>query len=247
MTPAEKIELLPETAPATPESTATRPDPKTPGPKTEAGKKRSSQNSFKHGLAGRTVVMPGEDMSLFLAHSKRIVDGFNPQTPVEHELAQTIAGGYWRMNRARTVEEGMFAWGNYEEAGNFDAENEAIHTAFTAAKVFRTNSQAFVNLTTYEGRIQRGIEKATKQLKELQAERRARRTAEILEAIRMRNYHRMLQSQERVREAWEPAADGFVYSAEEIDQEARRLDRQKAAHHAEKAGFRYPEFLKQAA
>src|SRR5580658_9460267 len=100
---------------------------KSTGPKTEAGKKRSAINATTHGLSGRIVVLPSEDMDLYLAQSKELVDSLDPQTPVERKLAQTVADGYWRMERFRTVEESMFAWGHYEEAGNFDAENEKIH------------------------------------------------------------------------------------------------------------------------
>ncbi len=211
------------------------------GPRTEAGKKRSANNAIKHGLSGRTVVMPGEDMAIYLSQSKEIVDSLHPETAIEYELAQTIADGTWRMKRLRTVEEGMFAWGNFEEAGNFDAENAIIHAAFTAAKAFRTNSQDFVNLSIYESRIQRGIEKAMKQLKELQAERKARREAEMTDAIRMRNYYKMLNL------PFDPAADEFVYSAAEIETEYLRRERRENALRAEKFGFNAAQYRRKAA
>jgi hypothetical protein len=83
--------------------------------------------------------------------------------------------------------------GHYEKEGDFDAENEEIHSAFSTratngqalsprfgvgaksigqAKAFRANSQAFVNLSIYEQRIQRGIHNPMKQLREVQAERK---------------------------------------------------------------------------
>ena len=33
------------------------------GPKTEAGKQKSSLNALRHGLTGQTVVMPAEDLA----------------------------------------------------------------------------------------------------------------------------------------------------------------------------------------
>src|SRR6266481_2901055 len=32
------------------------------GPKTEAGKKRSSLNAYRHGLTGQTIILPAEDL-----------------------------------------------------------------------------------------------------------------------------------------------------------------------------------------
>jgi hypothetical protein len=225
------------------------------GPITEAGKKRSAINATRHGLSGRIVVLPTEDMSLYLQHSKKLVDSLYPETPIECELAQTVADGYWRMKRFRTVEEGMFAWGNYEDAGDFDAENENIHSAFTAAKAFRANSHAFVNLSIYEQRIQRGIEKAMKQLQELQTQRKERRSRDMDQAIRLRHFHDMLQA---AREAepnvvpinavpYNPKDDEFVYSTAEIDHEIRRRERRNSAFAASTVGFDYEEYLQKAA
>ncbi len=240
-----------------PDPTATTKTTTKTGPKTEAGKKRSACNSTRHGLSGRVVVLPSEDMDLYLAQSKEVVESLNPETPVEYELAQTVADGYWRMKRLRTVEEGLFAWGTYEEAGNFDAETPDIHAAFTAAKAFRTNSNAFVNLSIYEQRIQRGIEKALKQLKEIQTERRALQTEALKEALRLRELDRMLEKagaepMYRVGPASETdptryRVNQFVYSSAELDRQRDLRNRREAALRAEKAGFRYQEFIKLAA
>ena len=48
--------------------------------------------------------------------------------------------------RIRSIEDGMFGMGHWEAAGNFDADHAEIHAAMTAARAFRDNSQAFVNL-----------------------------------------------------------------------------------------------------
>ena len=225
------------------------------GPRTEAGKKRSSMNATRHGLSGRIVVLPSEDMSLYMQQSKEIVDSLYPETPIERKLAQTVADGYWRLERFRTIEEGMFAWGHYEEAGDFDAADENIHSAFTAAAAFRANSKAFVNLSIYEQRIQRGIEKAMKQLKELQAERKDCRQREMDKAIRLRDYHNMLQTARQADNnvvpihalPYNPPDDQFVYSSAEVEDEARRRDRNSDAWLASTVGFDHEEYLKKAA
>jgi hypothetical protein len=143
------------------------------GPNTARGKHRSSQNALRHGLAGRIVVLPSEDMEAYQVFSKELVDSLHPQTPMEAQFAQTIADTQWRLNRARTFEDGMIALGHYEEAGNFTADSPEIHSALTAAKVFRDHSRDFVNLSLYEQRLSRTQKEAFRQLRELQAERKA--------------------------------------------------------------------------
>ena len=133
------------------------------GPITERGKARSSQNAIRHGLTGRIVVLPTEDMEVYKAFSKELVDSLNPETPLERQLAQTVADTQWRLNRARTYEDGMLALGHDPE----------IHPALRDAKVFRDSSKAFVNLSLYEQRLSRQQKEALRQLRELQAERKA--------------------------------------------------------------------------
>ena len=237
-------------------------NPSRPGPRTKEGKARSSINALRHGLSGRIVVLPSEDMRQYLKFSSEFVDSLYPATPLESELAQTVADGYWRLKRFRTVEEGMLAMGHYEKEGDFDAATEEVHSAFTAAKAFRANSQAFVNLSIYEQRIQRGIEKSMKQLREVQAERKERRKAEMAEVLRLRDYHEMMnyscstiatQSSSgelipaKLKQRYDPMVDGFVYSPAEIETEARRRDRREQALQAQKAGFDYTKFQKLAA
>ena len=214
---------------------------KKPGPKTEAGKRRSSANATKHGLAGRTVLLPTDDLAEYQTFTEEFLHSLDPRTPHERELARTISDGYWRLRRVRTTEDSLYALGHDEPAGDFDAENETIHAACTAGRTFRDNDRAFVNLSIYESRIHRTIEKATKQLTQLQTERRARRNAEILEAIRLRNLNKSKNL------PYIPAEDGFVYSPEEIEIEAHRHSRRReAAAHAASAG-NLAEFPKKAA
>jgi hypothetical protein len=156
------------------------------GPKTPEGKKRSAMNALRHGLSGRIVVLPTEDMAEYLKFTKAFVADLFPATLLEHEIAQSISNGYWRLKRFQTVEESLLALGHYEGEGDFDAEHENIHAAFTAAKSMRTNHQAFATLSIYEQRIRRGIQNDLKQLKELQYERSTQRLTHMQEVVRLR-------------------------------------------------------------
>jgi hypothetical protein len=192
------------------------------GPVTEAGKRRSSLNAIRHGLSGRVVVLPSEDLNQYQAFSQELVDSFDPRTPLERQLAQIAADQQWRLNRVRSIEDGMFALGHSEEAGNFETGNTEIHAALTAARVFRQDSKAFVNLTLYEQRIHRIMEKALKQLKELQAERKANEQRQMEEAIKLQNRYKrqaLLSGSQ---------ANGVVYSNRELESESARSERLEA-------------------
>src|SRR5579863_7586676 len=156
---------------------------KSRGATSPQGRTRSSMNALRHGLTARVVVLPTEDMAAYNAFSKEIVDSLDAQTPVERQFAQTVADNQWRINRIRSIEDGMLGMGHFEPAGDFDASHPEIHSALTAAKAFREDSKAFVNLSIYEQRLHRSMKEALGQLKALQTERHERRKAEMDEAI----------------------------------------------------------------
>jgi hypothetical protein len=200
-------------------------------PASEPGRKRSSMNALRHGLTARVVVLPSEDMAAYHVFSKEIVDCLDPQTPVERQFAQTVADNQWRINRIRSIEDGMLAMGHFESAGNFDSPSTEIHSAMTAARAFRDGSKAFVNLSIYEQRLHRSMKEALRQLKELQTERHDRRKTEMDDAIRL------LKTQEMRGLPFDPGADNFVYASAEIALESRRRDRLRDSKLAEQAGF----------
>src|SRR5580700_10721646 len=178
-----------------------------PGPTSPQGRVRSSVNALRHGLTARVVVLPTEDMNAYHAFSKEIVDCLDPQTPVERQFAQTVADNQRRINRIRSIEDGMLGMGHFEQAGDFDADNAEIHGAMTAARAFREGSKAFVNLSIYEQRLHRSMKEALRQLKELQAERRERRKSEMDDAIRLSKAEKMKGL------PYDPARDNFVYAS----------------------------------
>jgi hypothetical protein len=153
--------------------------------RTQAGKARSSLNALRHGLTARVVVLPSEDMDVYQTFSKEIVASLDAQRPVERQFAQTVADNQWRINRIRSIEDGMLGMGHFEAAGDFDCPSSQIHAAMTAARAFRDDSKSFVNLSIYEQRLHRTMKEALRQLKELQTERRERKKTEMDDAIRL--------------------------------------------------------------
>ena len=107
----------------------------------------------------------------------------------------------------------MLGMGHFEAAGNFDdkTDNPEVHSAMTAARAFRENSKAFVNLSIYEQRLHRSMKEALRQLRELQTERREREKTEMDDAIRLRKAETMKGL------PYDPARDSFVYANAEIE------------------------------
>jgi hypothetical protein len=197
-------------------------------------------NALRHGLTARVVVLPTEDMDAYNAFSKEIVDSLDPQTPVERQFAQTVADNQWRINRIRSIEDGMLGMGHFEAAGDFDCPSPEIHSAMTAARAFRDDSKSFVNLSIYEQRLHRSMKESLRQLRELQTERRQREKTEMDDAIRL------LKTQQMKGLPHEPEASenkiGVLYASAEITAESARRDRLQDSLLAEKAGFHLAQY-----
>jgi hypothetical protein len=208
------------------------------GPRTAEGKKRSSQNATRHGLAGRVVVLPAEDLDEYSRFAKGVIASLTPETDEEIACAQTIADGYWRLKRVRTFEDTLIALGHYEGQGDFDAEHEQIHAVFTGAKTFRDQLKSFGTISLYETRIHRNIDRAKKTILESQARRAELRKAQMPDVLRLRDFNKMNNL------PYDPAEDEFVYSSSEIEREAHRRTRREQARFAERHQFNLAEVQK---
>src|SRR5260370_4793823 len=77
---------------------------KSTGPRTEAGKQRSSLNALRHGLTGQTVVLPSDDLIAYQRHCQEFLDQYLPKNKTEIQLAQSLADLSWRLNRITAIE-----------------------------------------------------------------------------------------------------------------------------------------------
>jgi hypothetical protein len=78
------------------------------GPRSEAGKQRSSRNAVRHGLTAETVIEPLEDAEDYRAFEEAIAASFDPETAVERELILRLASLLWRLRRATSIETALF-------------------------------------------------------------------------------------------------------------------------------------------
>ena len=159
------------------------------GPITEDGKARSSRNSYKHGLTGRKIFLEGENLEAYQALVQSFLDHYQPQNIEERALVQIIADCHWRIDRAVSIEE----------------------QAKCELTLERLERASLTNLTLYVSRIDRMRQKATQELQQLQAARKAEEQRQLEEAIKLARYRKMRN------EPFDPQENGFVFSATEID------------------------------
>ena len=80
------------------------------GPRSEAGKARSSRNALKHGLSSQDVVIFGEDPDAFDELREDLFLDLEPVGALEEQLVETIAACIWRLRRIPEIEAGVFAF-----------------------------------------------------------------------------------------------------------------------------------------
>ncbi len=80
---------------------------KATGPKTEKGKLRSALNATRHGLAGRGLLLPGEDAQVYAEKMDSIFTSMAPQNDAEAELVALVADDLWKLGRLAKIEKGV--------------------------------------------------------------------------------------------------------------------------------------------
>ena len=83
--------------------------PRSTGPKTVAGKRRSRTNATKHGIFSRSLILDGESRSDFdLVHYDCMIH-FQPQGPIEEYLVEQLAIQMWRRRRVHRAETSLIS------------------------------------------------------------------------------------------------------------------------------------------
>jgi hypothetical protein len=196
------------------------------GPRTEAGKKRSSLNALRHGLTGHTIVLPADDLVAYERHCKEVHDQYHPKNKMEVLLAQMLADLAWRLNRITAIEANMLTLGIDEPAGGVDPENQQMHSALSMAKAFREQSHDMANLSMYEQRLSNRFQKTLKQFQDLQATRLTQERSDMYDAAKI------LQMHKNKKVPYNPNEDGFVFSNADIETYIQRRNRKDQAYRA---------------
>ncbi|HXA68098.1 MAG TPA: hypothetical protein VNV82_23250 [Bryobacteraceae bacterium] len=194
------------------------------GPRTPAGKQRSSLNALRHGLTGHVVVLPTEDLAAYESHLQRFVDQFQPKGALEDQLVQSLGDSTWRLNRVPAIEATFLTLAAEDQLDSIRTNEPRAAGALALAQAFHHQSRALANISIYEQRLARLFDRTLKQLREIQAERREHERRQMNDAAEILQMHAGRDI------PYDPAQDGFVFSTAEIQTFIQRRDRLDEAY-----------------
>ena len=201
------------------------PSNKSTGPRTEEGRRRSSLNARRHQLTAKTYIAPPEEMESYDAHFAAWREALKPVGTEECELVEEISRDKWRLKRAAAIEQSIFAQGHIDYADSIGTDIDAVNAALAEAKTWKEASQFLQNLTLYESRLRRAVEKNELKLESLQQTRKQAYNRALHDAITLTQEASSRGEEYDPGDDFEPAANygEFVYSSDLLD---RYFDRQ---------------------
>jgi len=198
-----------------PQSPTTKNQPPTTnrstGPRTAAGKQRSSLNALSHGLTAACAVLPSEDRGAYDAHCRGFSDEYQPATPTETQLTQELADTAWRINRIPSLETALL-----DRAANPPTEQARIDFDIVDAH------RALATLGLHYQRLSRQFQKTVDHLREIQAERRHEEERHLKHAAGLLELHKRKGIPFDLAEAFYSEA-GFVFSKDQVEAFTQRL------------------------
>ncbi len=182
------------------------------GPRSEAGKQRSSLNALRHGLTARTAVLAAEDPSAFERHCRQFLDEYKPATATETQLVQELVDTSWRLNRIPRLEADVL---NRAQSPAPSPEPPA----FDIVDAHRL----LASLGLHGARLSRQFQKTLDQLRNIQDQRRIHERRELKDAAAILELHKHKGI------PWDPADHGFVFSIDQVERCSERMMRQNEA------------------
>ncbi len=180
------------------------------GPRTAQGKSVSSHNAVKTALTGRTVLLPTDDADRYQTNVQAFFKELSPNGHRETLLTQSLADIAWRVERIAGLEMAIYAQGRAGFADHHPDEPAALRTHLIELDIYQENESTLRNLHLQEARLRRQRDRDNKELRQLQAERRAaiRQQLEMLAQA-----HKQAQND---NQPFDPADLGFDFSINEM-------------------------------
>jgi hypothetical protein len=136
------------------------------GPITVQGKLNSSRNSTRHGVLAQTIVLDSESKTRFEELLVSYTAEFQPRTPAETGLVETMAVARWRHMRGCHIQRAGF---DLEMARQESPEDSPPVLAAAAFRNLSDTSRSLDLLLRYETAFERQFTRALNTLLKLQA------------------------------------------------------------------------------
>jgi hypothetical protein len=137
------------------------------GPRSPEGKAISRFNALKSGVNAKSQVIPGEDASALDALAADYHQQFQPATPLECFLVDSLVNADWQLRRLRRVEAQL--WGFHTDAAK--DETDGIDEDYPLGHVFQRGIDAFNRLQRRIDSTERSYYRALKELQRCPAAR----------------------------------------------------------------------------
>ena len=108
------------------------------GPRTEAGKARSSQNACKHGLSAREVIIAPDEHQEFQQLLADFAAEIKPQGVIQQSLFDELVAAAWNLRRARRMEAELCTGMEYRALLAHDLQSKLDHLARHKTRIERT-------------------------------------------------------------------------------------------------------------
>jgi len=194
------------------------------GPRTAAGKRRSSMNALTHGLTSRSPVLATEDPAAYQCHSRQFFDEYQPATPTETQLTQELIDTAWRLNRIPALEAALL-----DRAANPPTDQARIDFDIVDAH------RALATLGLHYQRLSRQFQKAVDHLREIQSNRRHDQERALKRAAALLELHKHKGIPYDPSELF--SETGFVFSKDQVEAYAQHLIRLNESRHIEHVRF----------
>lgn len=158
------------------------------GPTTEAGKQKAAQNSARHYLTAKQLVVPGEDPADYAELHQGLHQSWTPANPQESLLVEQIAQNAWRLQRARRLEAALFIHAMPSLEPSTPAYPGAMclrtpaNPEVAMVTGFLDHTKEFDNLRRYTTPIERAYHNAIAELTRLQKQRKINEIGSVSQA-----------------------------------------------------------------
>ena len=124
------------------------------GPRTAAGKARSSRNAVRHGLRSSGLIPDAAEAADYDVWAAELVADLRPVGPLETGLARQVALALWRLQKSGAAEAAMLATAAEEIAVQAPGDGTNGHVRLLV------ENRSFVNMPRYETALARAFDRA---------------------------------------------------------------------------------------